>query len=57
MKRVIFISLAIVSFLVVYFLVSIMEINDNRLHVIICDVGQGDSALIRTPDGIYILID
>jgi competence protein ComEC len=31
--------------------------NDKKLHVVICDVGQGDATLIRTPNGSDILID
>jgi competence protein ComEC len=31
--------------------------NDKKLHIIICDVGQGDAILIRTPQGSDILID
>jgi len=31
--------------------------NDGKLHIIICDVGQGDSIFIRTPKGSDILID
>jgi competence protein ComEC len=31
--------------------------NDGKLHVVVCDVGQGDGILIRTPNGSDILVD
>lgn len=33
------------------------KFNDGKLHLIVCDVGQGDGILIRTPNGSDILID
>lgn len=33
------------------------KFNDSKLHLIVCDVGQGDGILIRTPKGSDILID
>lgn len=31
--------------------------NDGRLHVVFCDVGQGDAIYLRTPKGIDVLVD
>lgn len=33
------------------------SLSDNKLHLVFCDVGQGDSAYIRAPNGMDMLID
>ncbi len=33
------------------------KFNDGKLHVFVCDVGQGDAIYIRTPGGSDILVD
>lgn len=35
----------------------IFTLPDNKLHVYFCDVGQGDAAYIRFPDGRDMLVD
>lgn len=34
-----------------------VKFSDNKLHVVFCDVGQGDGIFIRTPKGFNIVID
>jgi competence protein ComEC len=47
---------AVFSLIVLVFFVF-SSLNDKKLHIIICDVGQGDAILIITPTQAQILID
>ena len=49
-----------ISVIIVVFVISWETINmqaDGLLHIFVLDIGQGDSTLIKTPNGKYILID
>lgn len=41
----------------VLLLVCVFTLPDNRLHIVFCDVGQGDAAYIRMPGNRDMLID
>jgi competence protein ComEC len=34
-----------------------LQFHDGRLHIVFCDVGQGDAILITTPNNQHILVD
>ncbi len=55
-KALILIFTASVFFLILIIFVF-FQFNDSRLHLVICDVGQGDAIFIRTPKQADILID
>lgn len=42
---------------IVLFLSYLVTLPDDRLHVVFCDVGQGDAAYIRAPNNMDMLID
>jgi len=57
MKKV-FLTAAVLFFLLGCILVyQNITFNDKKLHVVFCDVGQGDAIFIRTPNGLDILVD
>lgn len=56
-RRYIFVILIL---LVGFFLLLILHLivfTDKRLHIVFCDVGQGDAVLLRSPSGIVFLVD
>lgn len=55
-KAAFYLSLIIVS-LVLLLSFEYIKYNDHRLHLIVCDVGQGDAIFITTPSNAQILID
>lgn len=57
MKKIITIGLAIVILLFGLILYDYSRFYDGRLHLIFCNVGQGDAIFLRTPGASNILID
>lgn len=55
-KYLLIISIAVLA-LCCFLAYQYIRFNDGKLHVVICDVGQGDGILIRTPGQKYILVD
>lgn len=56
-KKYVVIAMFVILGLIVIMLWQQIRFNDGRLHVVFCDVGQGDAIFIRTPGGIDILFD
>lgn len=53
-----FLTTAALFFLLAGFSIyQYFKFNDNKLHLIFCNVGQGDGILIRTPNGTDIIQD
>jgi competence protein ComEC len=57
MKKYFLVILGCTLILAAFYIYQGQSLSDNRLHVIFCDVGQGDGILIRTPQGADIVID
>lgn len=56
-KQAIIFSALIVFSLLALFFSQEMRFNDRKLHVVFCNVGQGDAIFIRTPKQNDVLID
>lgn len=57
MKKTISIVVVLIISLGIYLFVTWFRFRDSDLHVIFCDVGQGDGIVIRTPTHQYVTID
>lgn len=57
MKKYLLLGFVSIFLLLGLFFYQSARLNDGKLHLIVCDVGQGDGILIRTPNGTDILID
>ncbi len=57
MKKFLFYFTLALFLLLLVFGYQYFKFNDGRLHIVICDVGQGDGIFIRTPLGEDIVID
>src|SRR3990167_7797657 len=57
MKKYFAIFTIIIIFFAGFVFYQLVKFNDNKLHVIFCDVGQGDGIFIRTSSGKNFLID
>lgn len=56
-KKVIFFTLVAVCGLIGIFVFQYLKFNDGNIHIVFCNVGQGDGIFIRTKEGKNIIID
>ena len=57
MKKVLIIFFIASVFLIILIFFYVLKFNDHKLHVVVCDVGQGDAIFVSTPSNSQILID
>lgn len=57
MKKIVLGTIVLILLLSTVFLYQWFKFNDGKLHLIFCNVGQGDGIFIRTSSGKDILVD
>ncbi len=57
MKKQIATTTILIFALLVFSLFQYFKFSDNKLHIVFCNVGEGDGVFIRTPKGFDILFD
>lgn len=57
MKKFILITFALIFLLFGFSIFQYFKFNDGKLHIVFCNVGQGDGIFIRSPKGLDILVD
>lgn len=56
-KKYIFVSIILIFALAGFSTYQYFKFNDGKLHLIFCNVGQGDGIFIRSPKGLDIIVD
>lgn len=57
MKKYVIVSGILILFCLSFLIYQFIVFHDGKLHVTICDVGQGDAVLLRTPQDRTVLFD
>lgn len=57
MRKFILISTLLIVFLAGFSIYQYFRFNDGKLHLVFCNVGQGDGIFIRSPNGSDIVVD
>lgn len=57
MRKFIFSSIILVFALATFSIYQYLKFSDGELHLVFCNVGQGDGIFIRTPSGTDIVLD
>lgn len=56
-KKLLFVIFVSSFMLLGVFIFQFQKSQDGKLHIVFCDVGQGDGIFIKAPDGVDIVID
>lgn len=57
MKKYVLLSSLSLLVLIIFAIYQYFLFHDNKLHIVFCDVGQGDAILVKTPRDAFMLFD